>query len=105
VLRTLTAPSQAPAPWLPDAAWRVLRLPAARALELSTVALLPARLRERVGLRLGERDRVELALLGAVSRRATPVMPAALRRTGPGYLQWRHDAIAREHGVRVPRAA
>jgi len=105
VLRTLTAPSQPPAPWLPDAAWRVLRLPAARALELATAALLPASLRSRVGLRLTERDRVELALVSGLSRRATPVMPAALRRTGPGYLQWRHEAIARDHGFEIPRAA
>jgi len=105
VLRTLTAPAGPPAPWLPEPAWRVLRLPAARTLELSTAALLPARLRERVGLRLTERDRLELRLLGAVSRRATPVMPAALRRTGPGYLQWRSEEIARDHGFDVARAA
>lgn len=105
VLRTLTAPSQPPAPWLPDAAWRVLRLPAARTLELSTAALLPSDLRARVGLALSERDRVEVGLLGALSRRATPVMPAALRRTGPGYLQLRHEAIARDHGFDVARAA
>jgi uncharacterized protein (DUF2236 family) len=101
VLRTLTAPSQPPAPWLPDGAWRMLRLPAARTLQLTTIALVPAALRARVGLRLGERDRLELAVLGAVSRRATPVMPASLRRTGPGWLQWRHDAIEREHGLHV----
>src|SRR4051812_9679912 len=105
VLRTLTAPAQPPAPWLPDAAWRVLRLPAARTLELATAALLPERLRRRVGLRLTDRDRVELALLSGVSRRATPVMPAGLRRTGPGYLQWRSEAIARDHGLDVARAA
>jgi uncharacterized protein (DUF2236 family) len=105
VLHTLTAPSGPPAPWLPEAAWKVLRLPAARTLELATVALLPDTLRSRVGLHLGERDRVELRLLSAVSRRATPVMPAALRRTGPGYLRARSDAIARDHGVDVARAA
>lgn len=99
VLRTLTAPSQPPAPWLPMGAWRVLRLPAARTLELATSALLPAALRERIGVRLGERDRLELALLGALSRSATPVMPASLRRVGPGYLSWRREAIEREHGI------
>jgi len=101
VLRTLSAPAQSPAPWLPDGAWRVLRVPAARVLELTTAALLPARLRSRVGLHLGTRERAELRLLGGVSRRATPVMPAALRRTGPGYLQLRHEAIAREHGLQI----
>src|SRR3954466_9263441 len=103
VLRTLTAPSEPPAPWLPEAAWKVLRLPAARTLELATAALLPARLRERGGLRLTDRDRAEPRLLGGVSRRATPVMPAALRRTGPGYLRARHEAIARDHGFDVAR--
>src|SRR4051812_10934135 len=105
VLRTLTAPSGPPAEWLPDAAWKVLRLPAARTLDLATVALLPERLREKVGLRLSEADRVQVRVLSGLSRRATPVMPAALRRTGPGYLRWRHEAIARDHGFDVARAA
>ena len=99
VLRTLAAPSEPPAAWLPDAAWRVLRLPAARTLELATTAIVPSTLRARIGLRLSERDRVELGLLGALSRRATPVMPARLRRVGPSYLEWRQDAIEREHGI------
>src|SRR5204862_480112 len=80
---------------------RVLRLPAARVIELTTAALLPPRLRARVGLHLRTRDRAELRLLGGASRRATPVMPAALRRTGPGYPQLRHEAIEREHGLQL----
>src|SRR4051812_25067589 len=104
VLRTLTAPSEPPAPWLPEPVWKVLRVPAARTLELATAALLPEALRAEIGLRLGERDRVELAVLSGVSRRATPVMPVALRRTGPGYLRARSKTIARNHGFDVAHA-
>ena len=54
---------------------------------------------------MGRRDGVELRLLSEASRRATPVMPAALRRTGPGYLRARSEVIARDHGFDVAHAA
>ena len=96
VIRTLRSP--APPPYvdaLPPAAWRVLRKPAARATELTTAALLPPRLRARVGLTIDARDARELRALAAVSRRATPLMPRGLRRIGPGYLRMRREAIER----------
>jgi uncharacterized protein (DUF2236 family) len=96
VIRTLRSP--APPPYiegLPPAVWRVLRRPAARASELATIALLPPRLRTRVGLRLGRREARELRAFAALSRAATPLMPESLRRMGPTYLRVRRKAIER----------
>src|SRR4051794_20182245 len=107
VIRTLRSP--APPPYLaglPPSAWRVLRLPAARASELATIALLPQRLRTRVGLRLGPREARELRAFAALSRAATPLMPASLRRMGPTYLRVRRKAIKRgDFGEAVPAVA
>jgi uncharacterized protein (DUF2236 family) len=36
-----------------------------------------------------------LRALGAGLRTVTPLMPRSLRNTGPGYLRWRREAIAR----------
>jgi uncharacterized protein (DUF2236 family) len=96
VIRTLREP--APPPFvegLPPAVWRVLRYPSARASELATIALLPPRLRARVGLRLGRREARELRAFAALSRAATPLMPESLLRMGPGYLRARRQAMAR----------
>jgi uncharacterized protein (DUF2236 family) len=107
VIRTLRAP--APPPYvesLPPLVWRLLRAPAARTTELATAALLPPRLRERVGLRISARDARELRLLAALSRRATPLMPKSMRRVGPGYLRVRRKAIERgDFASRRPAAA
>ena len=96
VLRSLDSPQAPPIGALPDGAWRVLALPASRVMHLATVGLLPRALRDKLGLEWSGRERLELKMVGAVTRRATPVMPGWLRRTGPGYLRAREEAIA--HG-------
>ena len=97
VIRTLRRPAPPPfAEGLPPAVWRVLRFPSARASELATIALLPPRMRARVGLSLGRREARELRAFAAVSRGATPLMPEGLRRMGPAYLRARRKAMA--HG-------
>src|SRR4051794_6027531 len=102
VLRSLQAPASPPLPPVADAAWRALRLPAARAAELGTVGLLPGKLRAKLGLTMSARDRAELRVLGAVLRSATPLMPSSLRQMGPGYLKWRREEIAAgEFGARA----
>jgi uncharacterized protein (DUF2236 family) len=80
---------------LSDLAWRVMRLPLGRALSLATVGLLPARLRERLGLPWSWTQDLELRALGAAARSATPVMPEWLRNVGPGYVRSRSQEIAR----------
>ena len=95
VVRTLRSPAPPPyADWLPPAVWRFLRMPAARASELATIALLPPRLRSRVGLHLGPREARELRAFARLSRAATPLMPGSMLRMGPGYLRARRNAMA-----------
>jgi uncharacterized protein (DUF2236 family) len=96
VLGTLTAPAAPPLPSLGDGAWQLLSMPASKVLQRATVGLLPRALRDKLDLEWTARERAELRVIGAVTRRATPVMPRALRRTGPGYLRMRSEAIA--HG-------
>ncbi len=76
-------------------AWTVARQPLGHFLGLSTAGLLPPALRRRFGLSWTGANELELRVLGAGLRAATPLMPAALRNTGPAYLRWRHEAIAR----------
>jgi uncharacterized protein (DUF2236 family) len=105
VLTALAEPIAPPLPGLTDLTWRVARAPARRLTTLGMVGLMPAVLRRRLGLRWSAAQEVELRALGAATRAATPLMPAGLRNTGPGYLRLRHAAIARGDAAAVARAA
>jgi uncharacterized protein (DUF2236 family) len=94
VLSVLSRPAAPPIPFLSETAWRVVRLPLGRVLSLATVGMLPARLRERLGLPWSWSHELELRTLGALARSATPVMPEWLRNVGPGYLRSRRREIA-----------
>jgi uncharacterized protein (DUF2236 family) len=83
---------------LGDRAWKALRVPIARSLELATVGLLPPVLRERCGMKWSAMDARELRALGALSRATTPVLPRRLRHIAPDYLRWRDRAITRTYG-------
>ena len=85
------------APGLPviDQLWPLLRIAPSRALKAATLGLLPPILRERFGVRWGDRQQTELRALGRASRALTPVMPARLRCVGPEYLRMRREAIAK----------
>jgi uncharacterized protein (DUF2236 family) len=109
VLRTLAKPIPPPLPLLREPAWRLTRLPIGRLGALATVGLLPARLRDRLGLRWSRGRDLELRALAAASRATGPLMPASLRCFGAAYLLWRHEALApivgaRPRSVRVTRA-
>jgi uncharacterized protein (DUF2236 family) len=97
VLDTLSRPAAPPIPLLTDPAWRVLRLPAARAMRLATVGLLPDFLRRRLGVSWSRADEAQLVALSAASRATTPLLAvsAPLRAFGPSYLRWRRPEIAR----------
>ena len=84
-------------PGLPviDQLWPLLRLAPSRALKAATLGLLPPVLRERFGVRWGDRQQTELRALGRASRALTPVLPARLRCVGPEYLRMRREAIAK----------
>ncbi len=88
-------------PALPRLVSNTLRVPAGRMLYLGGVGLLPAVLRERLEIRWTARDQRLFDLLGASSRRLTPVMPRSLLITGPAQLRLRRRAIA--HGPLNPR--
>jgi len=77
-------------------AWTPARAQLGHVAVLATAGLLPPLLRRRFGVRWTRGDELELRLLGAALRAATPLMPASLRNTGPGYLRWRGEAIERE---------
>ncbi len=62
---------------------------------LATAGLLPASLRARFGIRWGRGRELELRALAGALRAATPVMPAYLLNTGPGYLEWRSRELER----------
>lgn len=107
VLESLSEPTRPDLPFLPEAAWRIARIPAAHQIALTTGGLLSPRLRELYGVEWTRGQERQLQLLAAASRRATPLMPATLRNFGPSYLRWRREAIARGDAAsptRVPVA-
>lgn len=75
--------------------WPLTRAPLGHVLRLCTAGLLAPQLRERFGLDWSRRRELELAALGAALKAATPLMPPSLLNTGPGYLRWREQALAR----------
>lgn len=95
VIESLAAPTRPDLRFLPEAAWRLARIPAAHQIALVTGGLLSPRLRDLYGVEWSRAKERQLRILAAASRRATPLMPASLRNVGPSYLRWRREAIAR----------
>jgi uncharacterized protein (DUF2236 family) len=101
VVESLAAPTRPDLPLLPEAAWRLARIPAANQIGLITGGLLSPALRERYGIPWSQAKERQLRLLAAASRGVTPLLPPALRNVGPGYLRWRRrwrrEAVAPSH--------
>ncbi len=95
VLRAVRGVALPDVPFIPDLFWKALRLPAARAQYVCGVGLLPLGLRERLSADWRAREEREFKMIGAVTRRLTPVMPQQLLVSGPAQLRWRRKAIAR----------
>jgi uncharacterized protein (DUF2236 family) len=93
VLRSLT--HAAPPVPLPDPLWRLLRMPAQRAMWIGGLGLMAPELRGRLGVSWTGRDERSFRALSTVSRRLTPLMPERLLVMGPGQLRLRRRAIAR----------
>jgi uncharacterized protein (DUF2236 family) len=108
VLESLASPIRPELPFLPEAAWRVARVPAVHQIALITGGLLSPLLRDRFGVRWTRAQERQLQVLAAASRAATPLLPRTLRNVGPSYLRWRREAIARGDAAspsRTPVAA
>jgi uncharacterized protein (DUF2236 family) len=95
VLAALARPAPPALPALVRPAWSVARPQLGRVVGLASVGLLAPLLRSRFALRWTRANELELRALGAALRATTPLMPAWLRNTGPGYLRWRAKEIAR----------
>jgi uncharacterized protein (DUF2236 family) len=95
VLEALARPPAPALAVLRGPGWAALRPPLGHLLSLATVGLLPAQLRRRFGLTWSRSDDVQLRALSAALRGMTPFMPPSLRNSGPVYLRWRREAIAR----------
>ncbi len=104
VLESLAAPIRPELPFLPDAAWRIARVPAVHQIGLITGGLLSPLLRDRFGVRWTRPQERQLQVLAAASRAATPLLPRTLRNVGPSYLRWRRGAIARGDAASPSRA-
>lgn len=95
VLEALAQPASPALPALFRPAWPFARPQLGHLLSLMTVGLLPVALRRRFELGWTRADDLELRVLCTALRAATPLMPPGLRNTGPCYLRWRRQAIAR----------
>lgn len=95
VYEAITTTPPPPSDRIGSRTWDLASKPMVRLITLSTVALLPHELRERLDLHLSRAQRLELRALGAAARQMTPLMPATLRNVGPSYLRWRREAIER----------
>jgi uncharacterized protein (DUF2236 family) len=96
VARVLGTVGNAPMPFpMPRAIWRALRIPAARLLWLGGIGPMAPALRERLGIRFTRSDERAFRALARASRATDPVLPQALRITGPPQLRARRRAIAR----------
>jgi uncharacterized protein (DUF2236 family) len=96
VLASLLRPTAPPLPALHrDWVWRVVSWPSTRAGSLATLGMLPATLRDRLGVEWTPKKERRFRQLAALTRRARPLMPPQARNFGPHYLRWRHEAIVR----------
>jgi uncharacterized protein (DUF2236 family) len=75
--------------------WGLARVPLAHVLGLATAGLLSPALRRRFAVGWTRANELELRALASLLRASTPLAPSWLRSTGPGYLRWRAEALAR----------
>jgi uncharacterized protein (DUF2236 family) len=95
VLEAMAHPTPPTIPAALRPGWAAVRRPLAHGLLLATAGLLPPPLRRRFGVPWSRRAELELRAVGASLRSLTPIMPSWLLNTGPGYMRWREEAIAR----------
>ncbi|MFA9272977.1 MAG: oxygenase MpaB family protein [Baekduiaceae bacterium] len=79
---------------LPGPGPELLRRVIVHGTRLNTVGMMSPLLRKRLGFSWSRAEEAEFQLNGMLARAATPVMPASLKCTGPGYAARRGEAIA-----------
>jgi uncharacterized protein (DUF2236 family) len=94
VLQALSRPAPPRMHALYRTIWPLAWMPLSHLLGLLTGGLLPPTLRTRFDVPWGRREELELRVVASSLRAATPLMPASLQNTGPGYLRWREAARA-----------
>jgi uncharacterized protein (DUF2236 family) len=77
------------------AVWGLARMPLSHLLGLATAGLLGEPLRRRFAVRWSWEKELQLRAVGKALRAATPIAPSWVRNTGPDYLRWRREALAR----------
>jgi uncharacterized protein (DUF2236 family) len=110
VLSTFKGAGPPPLDWVPPGLWRVIMAPGLRQLRLTTVALVPEALRERLDLPFSPAERRAWDVIAAASRASGPLVRGPLRNFGPNYVRWRREAlargdVAREGSAPAPRPA
>jgi uncharacterized protein (DUF2236 family) len=108
VLDTLAHAGPPAMPQMPRPVWNVLRMPMALQLRVTTVGLLPAEARRKLGLSLSASERTLFSSMAAMSRASGPLIRGTLAEFGPWYVRWRAAALARgdvASGTAAPRTA
>jgi uncharacterized protein (DUF2236 family) len=96
VARVLAIVNAAGPPPMPITArlWPAIRIPARRCMWLGGVGMMDRWLRRRLGIGWTPIDEAQFRAISALSRAASPLVPANLRTIGPGHLDWRRAEIA-----------
>jgi uncharacterized protein (DUF2236 family) len=95
VMEALARPAPPPLRVLHGRGWATLRPILGHASIVASVGLLPPTLRHRFGVRWTPVRELEFRAMGSALPAMTPLMPSWLLNSGPGYLRWRKDALAR----------
>ncbi|HTQ68820.1 MAG TPA: oxygenase MpaB family protein [Solirubrobacteraceae bacterium] len=95
VLEALADPLPPDVPLALRPLWPLVARQLGHVVGLATAGLLPPILRERFGIPWGHARELELQAISRALRLATPLMPPYLLNTGPGYLEWRSEQLAR----------
>jgi uncharacterized protein (DUF2236 family) len=95
VLRAVRHASKPPIP-VPGFVWRTIWIPMGQAVWLGGIGPIGGTLRHQLGIGWSRLDELQFQAIGAALRPLTPLMPRALRVSGPDQLHKRLESI--RHG-------
>ena len=106
VLGTFEQPAPPEIPGLGPGVWQRLSRPLGKQTRITTVGMLPPRLRAKLGLELTPGEERVFRSLAAASRASTPLIRGPLAEIGPHYVRWRRKQLKRGDVAReAPPAA